>query len=530
MMRSTDPFRLVHVIALALCVIFLPWSTAFLSMAQMLLAANWLAEGIVRRDLGARFKLSLTSGPVLVFLSFFLLHVLGLLWSEDLGWGADLGRILFPVLVFGVILGGSERLDARALRAVLLLGAWSAVACSLFGLLFSGAADGDYRTISMFISHIRLALLLCLAIAVFIHYRRGPWWMVLAHTAAVFWSLYALNKLGSIQAFVILALLALVMLWRNVARLGTGWRWFWRVAVCGVPILALAWGAVEVRGRYRLPPADLPTRMLRSAGGEYYSHDVRNPHTENGTYVWTHIAWQELRRSWALRSDRSLDSLDGRNHPLWSTAVRYLASKGLYKDSMGVMALSDADVQAIERGVPNVLEGQRHKLRERFEEVLFELQLYHATGNANGHSVAMRLEFWRTGLAIAKENWLTGVGTGDTQQAFDRAYVESKSALLHQWRLRAHNEYLTLWISFGVFGLMWSLFSWWWPAWKLGTWRDPLFIAWAITFGMSCLTDDTIETQAGATFFALYYALLVFAAPLRGVPPTTPARDADRSV
>jgi hypothetical protein len=48
-----------------------------------------------------------------------------------------------------------------------------------------------------------------------------------------------------------------------------------------------------------------------------------------------------------------------------------------------------------------------------------------------------------------------------------------------------------------------------------------LFIAWAILFGLSCLTDDTVETQAGATFFALYYALLVFAAPerIRKVPP-----------
>jgi O-antigen ligase len=108
-----------------------------------------------------------------------------------------------------------------------------------------------------------------------------------------------------------------------------------------------------------------------------------------------------------------------------------------------------------------------------------------------------------------------GVGTGDTQQAFDAAYATMASTLEPQWRLRAHNEYLTWWISFGMFGLVWALISIAWPVWKLGAWREPLFMAWAIIFGVSCLTDDTVETQAGATFFALYYALLVFGAPQR---------------
>jgi len=70
-----------------------------------------------------------------------------------------------------------------------------------------------------------------------------------------------------------------------------------------------------------------------------------------------------------------------------------------------------------------------------------------------------------------------------------------------------------LWISFGVLGLCFALYTWWYPAWRLGACKRPLFLAWAIIFGISCLTDDTIETQVGATFFALYYTLLVFAAP-----------------
>jgi O-antigen ligase len=125
----------------------------------------------------------------------------------------------------------------------------------------------------------------------------------------------------------------------------------------------------------------------------------------------------------------------------------------------------------------------------------------------------MRLEFLKAGWAIAGRHWLLGVGTGDTKEAFASQYERMSSALSKEWRHRAHNEYLTLWISFGVPGLLWSLFSWWWPAKRLGAWGHAHFIAWALIFGISCLTDDTIETQAGATFFGLYYALLVFASP-----------------
>ena len=46
-------------------------------------------------------------------------------------------------------------------------------------------------------------------------------------------------------------------------------------------------------------------------------------------------------------------------------------------------------------------------------------------------------------------------------------------------------------------------------------------------FLLSCFSEDTLETQPGATFFALYYALFVFAAPLTGA--AVPTRGADRS-
>jgi hypothetical protein len=513
LLRGRDVFRVVHVSALALCAIMLPWSKALLSLAQLLLVINWLAEGAVRKDLKERFRKVFTQGPSVVFISFLGLHILGLSWTADLKWGVDLVRILLPVLAFGAVLSGSRRLDPSEFRLILLLGAWSVVASTVVSLIMRHGQMHDYRSLSAFISHIRLALLLCLAIVVFLWDRGGPLWLRLAGYAAVLWSVVFIDRLGSIQGYLILAGMAAVFAWRWSGGRRAFTRWSVRGALVLLPTLTLLLGWSEARSRYRLPDPTIIPKFARTAGGEYYQHDITNPQMENGNHVWMYVAMHELKRNWERRSGRSLDGTDDKGHPIWSTLVRYMASKGVRKDSVGLMTLSDADIRAVEQGVANAHPSRLSGLSARFDEVLFELQQYHAMGAVDGHSVAMRIEYLRTGLRIARANWLVGVGTGDTEHMFQREYERSGTKLSPPWRRRAHNEYLTLWISFGVLGLLWSLFSWWWPARAMSAWRDPLFIAFAIIFGVSCLTDDTVETQVGATFFALYYALFVFAAP-----------------
>ncbi len=479
----------------------------------MLLAANWFAQGLAQGTMKRRLRNGFTSPTSLVFTSFLVLHIVGLLWTEDMAWGADLCRILFPILVFGVVLSGSDRLRAKELRIILLLGAWSAVACALFGMLFNKGAADDYRALAMFISHIRLALLLCLSVVLFFYYRSTRWWVNVAQWSGAALAVFFLDRLGSIQGFVIVGLIGAAAIWRHARKWKPAYRWSIRIALIAIPAVLILTAASLLRSRHKPIPPQLGAVTEYTAGGESYYHDTTNTQTENGTHVWTYLAWGELRRAWVLRSERTLDDPDDKGHPLWSTCVRYLASKGMRKDSASIMALSAADVKAIEQGVPNAMHAEHGSIRERLDEVLFEFDLYREQGQASGHSVTMRIEFQKAAWTLAKTNWLHGVGTGDTQHAFDTHYTSTNSSLEPQWRLRAHNEYLTLWISFGVFGLLWSLFTWWWPAYKLSAWKDPLFIAWAIAFGVSCFTDDTIETQAGATFFALYYTLFVFAAP-----------------
>jgi len=513
--------RQVHIGAVALALMALPWSEFLLSLAQIVLLVNWLWEGQAQRDLGGRFKRAFTTRESAVFLSFFGLHLLGLLWTTDLKWGLDLCRILLPVLVFGLVLSSVPRFTAQELKALLLLGAWSVVASTFacLALRHDVLAQGNYRELSPFISHIRLSLMLCMAIAVLVHHWPWTWLLRAAHVAAVLWCLWFLGQLSSLIAVPVLLALALYGIGRLAARKGSGWR----IAAAGLLLVGLGAGAWavwhSVRDHWRTDPAQLEHLDISSAGGEMYYHDRTTPQRENGHYVWINVADKELERTWERRSDIPFWGQDEQGQPLRSTLVRYLASMGERKDSTGVQALSQEDVDRIEQGMASVVEGRRGAMRARIAQVLFELEIYRSTGDPNGHSVTMRLEFMRVGLDIARAHWLHGVGTGDTQLAFDEAFVRTNSPLDAKWRFRAHDQYLTLFISFGLFGLLWSLFAWWWPAFRNKAFAHPLFIAWGIIFLLSCFSEDTLETQPGATFFALYYALFVFAAP-RNSPST----------
>ncbi len=512
---GSDLHRRIHVGAIGLALITLPWSEFLLSLSQIILLVNWLWEGAATRDLSGRFKRAFTTKESAVFLSFFGLHLFGLLWTTDLKWGLDLCRILLPVLVFGMVLSTVPRFTAKELRNLLLLGAWSATASTFacLALRYDVLAQGNYRELSPFISHIRLSLMLCFSIAVFVHHWPRTWLLRVAHVAAILWCLWFMDQLSSLIALPVLAALALYALWRLAKRKGAPWR----IAALILFLAGIVGSALVLRSSvqeyWHTDPSQLQHLDISSAGGEVYYHDLKDPQRENGHYVWINVADKELDRTWNRRSEIPFWGNDKLGQPLRSTLVRYLASMGERKDSTGVQALSQEDVARIENGMTSVVEGRDGAMRARIEQVLYELDIYRSTGDPNGHSVTMRLEFLRVGSAIAREHWLTGVGTGDTQLAFNAAFVKAESPLDKKWRFRAHDQYLTLIISFGVFGFAWSLFSWWWPAFRNQTFSHPLFIAWGIIFLLSCFAEDTLETQMGATFFALYYALFVFAAP-----------------
>jgi O-antigen ligase len=102
-----------------------------------------------------------------------------------------------------------------------------------------------------------------------------------------------------------------------------------------------------------------------------------------------------------------------------------------------------------------------------------------------------------------------GVGTGDVQIAFDQQYEKENSILLSKNRHRAHNMYLTVFISFGLVGLilfLGVLYTYFKENLANKELIPVLFISAVIT---TFMIEDTIETQMGVCLISLFLGLFM---------------------
>jgi len=110
---------------------------------------------------------------------------------------------------------------------------------------------------------------------------------------------------------------------------------------------------------------------------------------------------------------------------------------------------------------------------------------------------------------LIKQHPVFGVGTGDLPQAFNDQYIKMKTNLAIQNRLRSHDQYLSITVAFGITGLAWFLFVMFYPGVKTRSFNNYFYVIFWIIFMLSMLTEDTIESQEGVTFYVLLTALMI---------------------
>jgi O-antigen ligase len=174
------------------------------------------------------------------------------------------------------------------------------------------------------------------------------------------------------------------------------------------------------------------------------------------------------------------------------------------------MALSSTEIKAIECGVPNVNYQNISGLQSRVLQTFWEIDMYKSTGDANGHSLTQRFEYWIASWNIIKNNLLFGVGTGDLEQELFKQYDQMNSKLSIEYRLHPHNQFLSIMLCFGVIGLIWFLYSLFYPMFAYKKYSDYLYVAFIVIAVCSFFTEDTLETQAGVTFYAFLNSFLLF--------------------
>ncbi len=507
--------RSFYLASLALIAFSLTVSPFGISVGTFLLAASWLAGPPLRE----RWQRLRQRPSLLLFISIFFLCLIGMTYTSNLHFGLHDIIIKLPLLVLPLILGTSTPLsmgEGRVLLAALLAGLWVSSLTALGVLL--GWIDHpfrDIREISIFISHIRLSLILgvTLQAVLYLLLRR---WQQLTKAEKVFylfsisWFPFFLFILKSLTGFLMLTLLlaSAYLLLLQKAR-GFMLRYFLIILGVTIVLLSAAWLSRATDRFYRRDTLPGLATLGTTANGNPYDPPANLEEVENGHYVWLYVCEKELRRAWNHASPVPYDSLDQAGQPLRTTLIRYMSSKGLRKDSLGFSRMSPEDIRNVERGMTNHLFSHRLALYPYFYVLLWEWEQY-KKGGLSGHSHIQRLAYLRTGWHIARDHLWTGVGTGDVPDTFKKYYRQEKSPLSPEWQLRAHNQYLTYWITYGIFGALWFLVAFFAPFFMERGYRNFFALVFIIIAALSMLYEDTLETQAGVYFVAFFYAWFIF--------------------
>lgn len=327
------------------------------------------------------------------------------------------------------------------------------------------------------------------------------------------WFAYQIFIFESLSGYVILAAVVVV----TVVYAFLQWKKSraWHIAVGAVALSVLVFGIVAVmhfvKPLLKVEPVDFSTLEKKTALGNVYWHDtIYNP-VEDGKFVGLYYCRSELQEAWSERSNLPFDGTTTNGENLEATLSRYLTSKDLRKDAQGVMALTDEDIRNIEQGVANYNNWKHPGLHARLSSTLFEYNLYRRFNNPNGGSLSQRIEFTRASFHIIRKHLWFGVGTGDVPQAFAQTYDEIHSPLHEEFRFRAHNQYLAVAVAFGLVGLAFFLFVLFYPWCSSKRNHNYLYMVFLCIMLLSMFPEDTLETQAGATLFAFFESLLLFA-------------------
>lgn len=499
-------FHYVVCLGYAGIAIGLPLSKAVLSISLVLLILLFLLGGEIKGSLQ-----KIKEQPLLIWLFLFLgLHLLSFLWSDDLAYALKDLKNKIPLYVLPFLWVMHPLRSSKESKWILGLFVSSVTLTSIinYGSYEYGWLNKtyvDFRSLSVFISHIRFALMISFAAAIsWVYARNSIHWSKYLLFALIAWLIYYTYYSQVLSgALVMGGAFVFILIYEMKQRKNKFFSASILIFLLGlVSLFTYASWFILQKQELKISLTNLPDKTKE---GNLYHHQTEPLVLENGYPLYCFINEQELKSEWIKRSELPFEAQDHKNQELKETLIRYLTSKGLHKDAEGVTALSKQDVKNIENGIPTIL-ALKGGIIGRLYGLRYELL---NNADANGQSVSQRMIYWKTGLTIAKQSWLFGIGSGDIQQAFEKQYELDNSPLELGNRNRSHNQFLTYFITFGVVGF--TLFSWIiLKAWKyFGSQNNILGIIFLIISILSFLVEDTLETQMGVTFFAYFFGFFI---------------------
>lgn len=537
-------YTTMYYVSLALLVVSLPLSKYTMSLFQFSTLFFWLWHGVdtaflkkypsgsllnplnLIRFLGDAIKNGFIAlihkfieffrnKPAMAIASILLLHVIGLIYTTDFHYALKDLRTKLPIFILPLFIATGPRISTRTFYWILAAFIGAVVGGSIYRLiLFLNLPVADSRALQAHTSHILYSINAVLAVFILFFFvcSKGmlntglKMFLVFIAVWLVGFIAY-MNYTTGILIFSFISFLLLIFLALKIKSLLLKTA---ALVTIGIIVILPLFYILSIGYKYlNKPQVEFSTLDKFTSSGNSYYHDTINFKAKNGRWIGLYICDKELRQMWSKRSQLSLDSLDKKKQLTRSTLITYMASKDLRKDAHGIYQLSDDDIRQIENGVNRYDYNNLPGLRTQIEDFITGYQRYIDKHDPNSNSLVQRFEYWRTSLLIIKQHPVFGVGTGDVPHAFEDQYVKMKTNLAPQYRLRSHNQYLSITVAFGLIGLAWFMIVMFYPGIKTGGFNNYFYVIFWLIFMLSMLTEDTIETQEGVTLYVLFTALLI---------------------
>lgn len=509
--------RFFFILGLALSLSALPYSTVALSVGLIMVAANWLLDGRWN-DKYIRF---IERRSLWFFCFVYLSIAVSFFYSANFGYAIKELRLWLPILLMPIFLATSNPLSKNEFKSLLILFCTSVLVATIISFTIYlqkySLGSQNVRAISIYISHIRLALMVVISVFILgyfmIHtiYFKNLLLRVLFFIAAV-WMIVFLFILQSFTGIAIFGAIVLILLIIWIASIkDTILKFSLIVGLVVLILLGISSIAHIIDDYFTRNYVSFKNLPEQTINGNTYTHDTLIRQYENRNVVWINICYPELKKGWAKVSKLPYNGLDGSGQSVELTIIRYLTSKGLSKDSIGISKLDSIDIKLIENSVASVI-YRDHKtgIYPRLYQILWEIDSYITRNAISGSSLVQRFVYLKASWWVIKNNFFFGVGVGDGPDSLKEYYKNSVPDLEQRYWYLAHNQYLTVWIASGVIGLVLFLFGLIYTFVYERKYKYFLCVVSISIILLSMLNEDTFETHIGVSFAALFYSILFF--------------------
>ncbi|MBK7967031.1 MAG: hypothetical protein IPK10_18330 [Bacteroidetes bacterium] len=260
-----------------------------MSLGQFTMAGGWLLAGNLKSRLSCATKQTI----FWLLVGLFLMHVLGLWNTSDFKYASKDITVKLPLLLMPLLIAAGPPLAAKQVRILFHFLFLGILVSSSYGYAtyqgWTGKEVNDFRDVSIFISHIRLSLLIdvCVVMSLYYAYQAQSKVIKLIYFILILWCLYFLILLQSITGLFLLVLIIIsaivyfgITYKKNFLKISA--------AVFLLIILFGGWKCYDFIFVKSIQPYDVNhnSQLKISARGNVYQNDWTRQDMEEGRLVW----------------------------------------------------------------------------------------------------------------------------------------------------------------------------------------------------------------------------------------------------